>query len=29
MREANLWEDDSDIPVEAFVRGDQDGKLNR
>ena len=21
MREANLWEDDSDIPVEAFVRG--------
>ena len=29
MREANLWEDDGDIPVEAFVRGDQEGKLNR
>ena len=28
MRENNLWED-GDIPVEAFVRGDQEGKLNR
>ena len=27
MRENNLWDHD-DIPVEAFVRGDQEGKLN-
>ena len=26
MRENNLWED-GDISVEAFVRGNQDGKL--
>ena len=28
MRENNLWDHD-DIPVEAFIRGDQEGKLNR
>ena len=27
MRENNLWDHD-DIPVEAFIRGDQEGKLN-
>ena len=29
MRENNLLEDDSDFPVEAFVRGDQEDELNR